>query len=133
MGGNKALNRLAYMVQEEKMTNLELKGCVWLYAWPRKLETRPLSLEPEWIRAPLPGDFFQVFGILGLSFAGIPCPDAGLLEKNSVCALTPKAADDLLFKDWIRCVKGVWWMEQGLRSALWELDAAGLGPFEVVI
>jgi tartrate dehydratase beta subunit/fumarate hydratase class I family protein len=130
MGGNEALNRLAYVVQEGRLTNLELEGCVWLYALPEKLETRPWSFEPKWIREPLPGDFFQMFRILDMSYAGILPSDAGLPEKYGVRALVPKAEDAKLPKDAIVRVKSVWWMDQGLRSALWEVHVNQFGPFE---
>jgi tartrate dehydratase beta subunit/fumarate hydratase class I family protein len=131
MGGNEALNRLAYMVQEEKLTNLELEGCVWMYALPERLETRPLGFEPKWIRTPLPGDLFQIFRIFEMSYAGILPPDAGLPERNGVRALVPKAEDAVLFKDTIVRVKSVWWMERGLGSALWEVNVRRFGLFEV--
>jgi tartrate dehydratase beta subunit/fumarate hydratase class I family protein len=136
MGGNKALNRVVYMVQEEKMTNLELEGCVWMYALPAEpepagLEPLPARLAPRWIQTPLPEVFFQIFKILGLTFAGTALPEADLLKKNGVRALVPKAEDAVLAEDKIVRIKSVWWMNQGLRSALWEVNVRQFGPFEV--
>jgi tartrate dehydratase beta subunit/fumarate hydratase class I family protein len=135
LGGNEALNRVAYTVQEGHLTNLELEGCVWMYALPQTLKTRPLSFTPEWLRTPLPKDFFEIFGLLGMAFAGTPLPEGELLEKNGVRALVPKAADavlspgDGILKDKIARVKGVWWMSRGLRAALWELEVCRAGVF----
>jgi tartrate dehydratase beta subunit/fumarate hydratase class I family protein len=121
LGGNKALNRLAYWIQEEKLLNLELSGCVWMYALPKGWTTAPLRFEPQWITDPLPADFMQLFGDLGLTLAGVTSMERGL---------TP-AEPGWFSSDRILRVRSLWWMDQGLSSALWALEARRLGPFMI--
>jgi tartrate dehydratase beta subunit/fumarate hydratase class I family protein len=122
LGGNKALNRLAYWIQEEKPLNLELSGCVWIYALPERLTTAPLRFEPQWITDPLPANFFRLFGDLGLTLAGVASMERGL---------TPAEAG-WFSNDRILRIRSLWWMDQGLSSALWALEARRLGPFMIL-
>ena len=127
LGGNEALDRLMFYDSQNIMLNLELSGCVWIYA----TSSRDFS-QSEWIQDPIPKEYLQTLGEFGVSMAGISLFDQNTWQDFGVRCMIPEDKEGWFPKDALRRTKSCWWMEGGLRYALWELEVQGLGPFAVV-
>jgi hypothetical protein len=64
-------------------------------------------------------DFSRLFEGLGLTLAGVIPMERGLAPVDA----------HWFSRDRVLRTKSVWWMDQGLASALWELEVRRLGPF----
>ena len=127
IGGDEALDKLMYLTEQDIMLNLELNGEVWLYA----LASRDF-VQPEWVSSILPESYFRLFGEFGLSLAGLTPMNADMWLKYGVHGLVPEYKDNWFSKDRIKRIKSVWWFNQGMRFALWELEVNRLGAFVIV-